>query len=138
MDPALILFVKLRDGDCVARYCDEALWSARWPMLQGLPEPGPCRDAFGSALPATRPVPMMVLDADHVHDADAHAMGAKAQDDADHLWSVCPGHHTGTDAGRQWATNSEVRRAAPVYIAAANGFALRRGWPVRPAEEVTA
>jgi len=134
MDQRILLYVKWRDGDCVARFANHPLWATRWPMLQGLPDPGPCRDRFGALLDAVRPVPAMHLEGDHVPDADGHAMGAKAPDDAAHLWGVCAGHHTGTSAGRQWATHAEVRRAAALYIAAANEAAAAR-W-MRPPEAV--
>lgn len=138
MDTAVYQYVLLRDDGCCARFVNSAYWASRWPMLQGLPDPGPCRDAFGGWV---NPRSLMGLTEDHVKAPDEHAMGMKADDDPDHLWVVCAGHHiapggTGTP-GQVWATMSEVRRAAFVYIAAANELAARSGWPVRPVPATT-
>ena len=115
MDARLRDYILARDGDaCVARFANSGFWAQRWPMLQGLPEPGLC---FGR------------LTLDHVK-TDL-AMSKKAPDDPAHLWCVCTGHHTATRAGGyQWATNAAVRDAARQYIARANEMAAERGWPV--------
>lgn len=95
-------------------------------MLQGVPEPGLCRNEFGS--PQGNSIYNLTLD----HVKDDLMMGKKAPDDPDHLWAVCAFHHTGTQAGSQWATHAEVRAAARLYIAAANEYARERGWPLYP------
>ena len=116
MDQALRDFVLWRDGGCVTQYVNSAYWASRWPMLQGLPDPGPC----------SGPVQL-----DHVHDGPTPAAGRRADTDEDHLWSVCRGHHTETSAGpgRRWATMAVVRVAAQAYISAANVRARIAGWP---------
>lgn len=135
MDQDLRQYVVLRDDGCVARFVNSAFWASRWPMLQGLPSPGLCRNEFGGDI---NPRSLIGLQVDHVKHADEHAMGLKAPDDPDHLWTMCPGHHTEPGGsgvpGRVWATMSVVREAAVEYIAAANEAARLRGWPIRPAK----
>jgi hypothetical protein len=120
---ALRSYVLTRDGGCCARLVNNSFWKRRWPMLQGLPDPGPCRNEFGGSINATS---LLGLQLDHVK--DDLMMGQKAPDDADHLWTVCPWHHVETN----WATNAEVRAAARAYIKAANEAAAEFGWPKRP------
>lgn len=129
MDSALRGYILLRDGGCVARYVTMPLEVVRWPMLRGLPDPGPCRNEFGSWI---NPASLMGMTVDHVKDRDRPSMSLKAPDDPDHLWALCPGHHTGIEAGRVWATQVGVREAALVYIAAANDHARRNRWPPYP------
>ena len=115
MNPALREFVLRRDDGCVATRANSRFWATRWPMLQGLPDPGPCEGR---------------ITLDHVK--DDLALGKKAPDDPWHLWSVCVAHHTETRAGAQWATSKPVRAAARLYIRAATEYAQERGWPVWP------
>ncbi len=109
MDPALRDYVLARDGGCVAALANSAFWSSRWPMLQGLPDPGPCAGR---------------LTLDHVK--DGLRLGRRAPDDPGHLWAVCVRHHLGT----LWSSRTPVREAARAYIAAANEAAARNRWPL--------
>lgn len=125
MDQALRSFVLQRDGGCVARFVRSKLWATRWPMLQGLPDPGPCKNQFGTRVD---PYSLMGLEVDHVK--GALRMAKRAEDDPWHVWTMCPWHHRES----HWATMVEVRDAAREYIASANAFALKEGWPVWPAD----
>lgn len=96
-----------RDGGCIAQMVNNRFWAQRYPMLQGLPDPGLCSGP---------------LTLDHFKDADKHATGKKAPDETlaeaiNHLWTVCRGHHVD---GCQWVTKSVVRLAALEYVRVAN------------------
>ena len=101
-----------RDGGCIARFVNNTLWAGRWPMLQGLPDPGPCRNAAGDE---RSPYDRENCTREHVKDEPG--MSARAENDEDHTVIVCWGHHV---FGRQWCTGSLVRAAVRLYIAAAN------------------
>ena len=118
-------YVMLRDGGCVARFVGDRLMVTRWPMLVGLPDPGPCRDTWGNLI---SPTALWFMHADHVKDELGMAI---REDDPEQLWTMCPYHHMGS-LGSGWATKTVVRVAARIYIAAANAFARRRGWPPYP------
>jgi hypothetical protein len=60
---------------------------------------GTCRDAFGNV---GWEVPVEELELDHVGEM---RMGKAAPSDADHLALLCPWHHRGLKAGRNWATS---------------------------------
>lgn len=120
---ALAHYVLTRDGGCVARFVNSRFWANRWPMLQGLPDPGPCRTAFG-ALRAPEERSGLTLD----HVKTELAMSKRAPDDRFHLWAVCPWHHVNTS----WVTHADVREAARAYIIAANAAADLAGWPIAP------
>ena len=123
MNQALREYVLARDGGCVARLSNSALEASRWPMLQGLPDPGLCHTTWGEVI---RSDALVGLQLDHVEEADKLSFATKPPDDADHLWTMCPYHH------ERWATKAEVRDAARSYIVAANAAAAKRGWPIRP------
>jgi hypothetical protein len=129
VDPLLRAYVIARDGGCVARFVTMPLEQKRWPMLAGLPDPGPCRDQWGTWVD---PTGHRAITADHVKERDSPSMSMKAPDDIDHLWARCYGHHEGIEAGRVWATMVVVREAALAYIAAANAAARLSGWPRVP------
>jgi len=123
MDSALREYVLLRDGGCVARFVGSAFEASRWPMLQGLPSPGACRNEFGSIIRSTGYVGFTI---DHIND-DLHVRA----DHPDRLWVLCAFHHgLAQMAGAQWATKAEVRAAAPLYAVAANAAAKVAGFPV--------
>lgn len=126
MDSAVRAYVTMRDGGCVARFVNNNFEASRWPMLQGLPTPGRCRNEFGGDI---RPNTLVGLQVDHVEDRDKLDFVHKAPTDPDHLWTMCPWHH------ERWATKAEVRAAAIEYIHAANDVAAKNGWPIRPPEE---
>lgn len=123
MDPGLRRYVLLRDGGCVARFVNSPFEAARYPMLQGLPAPGLCRDTFGGQID---PTALWFMEADHVK--DELGLGIR-EDDPEQLWTMCPYHHRGTLTSGGWATRTDVRAAARTYIAAANAEARRSGWP---------
>ena len=123
MDPALARYIALRDGGCVARYVNSAFYASRWPMLQGLPDPGPCRDRWGNRVNPEAPGTY-----DHVK--RELGMGIR-EDDPEQLWMLCAGHHGFTRLS-PWATRADVREAARAYIAAANAAAREAGWPEYP------
>lgn len=94
-------------------------------MLQGLPDPGICRSAFGVPVDPTR---VSGLTLDHVK--DELRMGKRAPDDPAHLWTICAHHHVTTS----WVTHADVRMAARAYIAAANEAAAANGWVMLPGD----
>jgi hypothetical protein len=112
VNPALREYIIRRDGGCCAVYVNSMFWCSRWPMLQDLPDPGPCRDRWGNQPYKGCSADLTV---DHVHD-DYGEMGQRAPDDIDHLWTLCHWHHIESS----WATKAEVRAAARKYIPAAN------------------
>lgn len=128
MDVALRSYVMYRDGGCVARFVANPLELMRWPMLADLPDPGPCRDSWGNPI---SPHALWLMQADHVKDELGMAI---REDDPAQLWVMCPWHHQGNGIYHQWATKEVVRVAARIYIAAANAYALRIGWPPYPQE----
>ncbi len=123
MDSGLAQYILSRDGGCVARFVNSAFWASRWPMLQGLPDPGPCRDAFGNLVD-----PKASGTIDHVKDELGMAI---REDDPNQLWELCAGHH-GFTRFSPWATRADVRAAARLYIKAANERARANGWPRWP------
>lgn len=62
---------------------------------------GPCRDRWGQPIYRYLPGDLTL---DHVQDGGGR-MGKRAPSDAGHLVTLCWGHHTGTEAGRNWATS---------------------------------
>ena len=122
MNAGLRRYVILRDGGCVARFVNSHFWASRWPMLQALPDPGPCGDNWGRRI---NPTQLDLMEADHVKDELGMAI---REDDPYQLWTMCPFHHRGA-LGSGWATRSDVRAAARQYIAAANVIAIDAGWP---------
>ncbi len=132
MDQALRQYILLRDGGCVARFVNSHFYASRWPMLQGLPDPGECKNMFGSY---ESPSSLMNKTIDHVEKADELSFATRPPDDPDHLWTLCSGHHQGLVHGAVWATKHEVREAARAYIEAANEAARRAGWPPLPVPE---
>lgn len=129
MTPEVHAFVLARDGGCVARFSRDPLDRMRWPMMAALPDPGPCRNEFGSEI---NPYSLIGLTLDHVEEADQLDFGRRPPDDPEHLWTLCPGHHMGSQGGHVWATDARVRDAARSYIPAANAMARQRGWPAWP------
>ena len=94
-------FVLVRD-----RYTCQA------PFLD--PYAGPCRDAFGSMLIRPHflrdPGPVF-LQMSHTKPRGELSMGMKTSPIPAHLITLCPGHHTGTEAGSNWeAVHREVIR----------------------------
>lgn len=82
------------------------------PILD--PGAGPCRDAFGSVLVGARfwrdPGPLY-LQMSHTKPRGELSMQKKATSIPAHLITLCPGHHTGTEAGSNWeAVHREVIR----------------------------
>ena len=78
------------------------------------PDAGPCRDAFGSVLARyhflhdSGPV---YLQMSHTKPRGELSMGMKTSPIPAHLITLCPGHHTGTEAGSNWeAVHREVIR----------------------------
>ena len=122
MDSQLRSYILLRDEGCAARFVNSAFDARRWPMLQGLPSPGVCRNEFGSPIPATGYVGFTI---DHINnDLQVRA------DHPDRLWTLCAFHHgLARTAGEQWATKSEVRAAAALYAVAANEAARLANFP---------
>lgn len=116
--PKWQLWVFSRDGGCVARLVNSALWASRWPMLQGLPDPGLCRNAAGDVRSAYD-----VANCTIEHVKDELGMSVRATDDPLHAWTVCWGHHV---VGRQWCTSVQVREAARLYIPRATALAIAR------------
>ncbi len=117
MDQALRQYVVRRDGGCCARFVNSAFYASRWPMLQGLPEPGLCRNTWGGVISAEA---LQYMTVDHVKKEPGWAI---REDDPAQLWTVCPWHHVNTS----WVTKAPVRQAAREYIAAANVAAAERG-----------
>lgn len=109
-------YVRWADGGCVARYVNNPFHAARWPMLQGLPDPGLCRGPGGEV---RSPHDEGNLTREHVKDANAHAMSLRAVTDRDHVVVMCWGHHV---FGRQWCTMAVVREAILAYIAKRNSL----------------
>jgi hypothetical protein len=60
---------------------------------------GPCRDRFGNI---GWEVPVEELELDHVGEM---RMGKAAPSEPDYLVTLCPWHHRGLKAGRNWATS---------------------------------
>jgi len=110
--PSWQLDVFRRDGGCVARFANNPMWAKAWPMLQGLPEAGPCRSGSGDVI---SPYAQRYWSIAHVKDESR--MGKRADDDVRHAWTMCPGH---TLVGRTWETSAVVREAGRLYIAEAN------------------
>src|ERR1035437_2155803 len=78
------------------------------------PHAGSCRDGFGSILLRSRggrePGPMF-LQMSHTKPRGELSMGMKTSPIPAHLITLCPGHHTGTEAGSNWeAVHREVIR----------------------------
>lgn len=96
--PAVRAFVVRRDEyRCVA------------PMLDG--RAGWCRDIWGNPItrwPDRDPGPVY-LQMSHTKDPDELMLGKKACSDPDHLVSLCPFHHTGTQAGSNWEAANRDR-----------------------------
>ncbi len=129
MNEAVRTYVLLRDGGCVARFVNSAFFATRWPMLQGLPDPGPCRSKWGDR---QNPEALYAMTVDHVELDGEMSFASKPPDDPEHLWTSCWGHHLGN-----WVNKEPVRAAARLYIPAANAHAARRGFPPYPALEQT-
>jgi hypothetical protein len=91
VDPRTRDKVLVRDGHrCIAPFIDG---HAGW-----------CRDTFGNVI--TRwgdgdPGPQY-LQMSHTKEADELMMGKKTTAEEKHLVSLCPMHHTGTEAGSNW------------------------------------
>ena len=107
-------YVQWADGGCVARYVNSPFHASRWPMLQGLPDPGPCRDMNGAI---RDPRDHSNLTREHVK--DELGMSIRADTDRDHLVIMCWGHHV---FGRQWCTRADVRDAIRAYIKKRNSL----------------
>jgi hypothetical protein len=103
-------FIRWADGGCVARFVNSTFYAGRYPMLQGLPDPGPCRNAAGEI---RSPYDESNLTNEHVK--DELGMSLRATSDREHLVRFCWGHHV---FGQQWCTMSVVREAIRAYIAA--------------------
>jgi len=72
------------------------------PEIDGLA--GWCRDTWGNPItqfPAYDRGPQFVT-MSHTKDADELAMGKKAPADSEHLVTLCPWHHQGTQGGSNW------------------------------------
>ena len=69
------------------------------------PDAGPCRDAFGSILTRYHflhdPGPVY-LQMSHTKPRGELSMQMKAKSIPANLITLCPGHHTGTEAGSCW------------------------------------
>lgn len=90
--PSVRAFVLRRDGfRCMA------------PVLD--PDAGHCRDAFGSVVARPHflrdPGPVY-LQMSHTKPRGELSMGMKAMAIPANLITLCPGHHTGTEAGSNW------------------------------------
>lgn len=96
----------------MARFVNSSFYATRWPMLQGLPDPGLCRNAAGDP---RNPYDEGNLTYEHVK--DDLGMSLRALSDRDHLVRFCWGHHV---FGAQWCTMSVVREAIRAYIDARN------------------
>jgi len=73
------------------------------PLLD--PDAGYCRDAFGSVIARPHflrdPGPVY-LQMSHTKPRGELSMQMKATPIPAHLITLCPGHHTGTEAGSNW------------------------------------
>jgi hypothetical protein len=58
---------------------------------------------------------------DHVHDRGKTAMGMKADDDEEHLVTVCEWHHGTNRTGGGWATSKRAREIVRQYLAEQRG-----------------
>ena len=114
-----------RDGGCVARFANSALWRARWPMFWGLPDPGLCRNAAGDVRDP-HDVSNLTIEEGKVDapgEPGAHLrMGKKAGYSLETSVVVCVGHHV---FGRQWCTSAVVREAIRSYLISVNGKVKR-------------
>lgn len=72
------------------------------PLLD--PDAGECRDAFGGIVRSVFPRDPgpMYLQMSHTKPRGELSMGMKTSPDSSHLITLCPGHHTGTEAGSNW------------------------------------
>ncbi len=122
MDQALRSYILTRDGGCIARLT--VAWCATlWPMFQGLPEPGECRNTWGDVI---SPFELDKMTIEEVK-AELRA-GRKAGYSKESCVCVCPGHHfEGRGPGAKWCTKAVVREAVRLYIPAANEKARERG-----------
>ena len=69
------------------------------------PDAGPCRDAFGSVLGRhhfLRDPGPVYLQMSHTKPRGELSMGMKTSPTPEHLITLCPHHHTGTEAGSCW------------------------------------
>jgi hypothetical protein len=105
-------YVRWADGGCVARFVNSRFDAVRWPMFQGLPDPGPCRNAAGD-----QRSPYEESNNTFEHVKDDLAISLRAVSDRDHMVRVCWGHHV---FGAQWCTMAVVREAIRAYIIARN------------------
>lgn len=105
-------YVRWADGGCIARLVNNALYATRFPMLQGISDPGACTDAGGGV---RSPYDEANLTNEHVK--DELGLQIRAATDVWHLVRVCWGHHV---FGRQWCTRADVRSAIRLYIAERN------------------
>ncbi|MGV0985045.1 MAG: hypothetical protein ACOYB2_10850 [Limnohabitans sp.] len=116
MDTGLRNELIRRDGGCVARYANSPIWKTRWPMFQGLPDPGQCRNAAGDV---RDPHDVMNLTIEEVKAQSR--MSKKAGYSRETSVVVCWGHHVfGHGSGAQWCTKHVVREAIREYLLAVN------------------
>jgi hypothetical protein len=120
MDKALHDYIVKRDGGCIGRFVNNPFYAKEWPMLQGLPDHGDCRDEWGNQID---PRNLGAMSVDHVK--DSLRTGKRAEDDRDHAWTCCPFRHY----RMPWVTIAAVREAAREYIPLANERADKRGFP---------
>jgi hypothetical protein len=119
MDEQLVAYLLSRDGGCVARLVNSRLWASRFPMLQGLPDPGPCRNAAGEPRDATdvRNLTFDEVKMDAPGEPGSHLRMGKKAGHSEMDVVVCWGHHV---FGRQWSTSKLVRGALREYLPVAN------------------
>ena len=82
------------------------------PVLDGS-QTGLCRDAFGNPIRSdfrvgNDPGPVY-LQMSHTKGEGELSMSKKATDDAQHLITLCPWHHTGTQGGWNWEVRNRWR-----------------------------
>ena len=125
MDAELRQAIIRRDGGCVARLANQRYSiGPGWPMLQGLPDPGPCRNAAGDV---RSPFDQYNLTIDEIKMDAPGEPGSHFRSSKQAGYSLvtcvtaCTGHHIfGRGSGAQWTTKAVVRAALRLYIAEAN------------------
>ena len=128
MDAELRQAIIRRDGGgCVARLANQRYSiepDGGWPMLKGLPDPGPCRNAAGEV---RSPFDAYNLTIDEIKmDAPGEPgshfrAGKRAGYSLGTCVTACVGHHVfGRGSGAQWTTKAVVRAALRLYIPEAN------------------
>lgn len=121
MDQHLREQIIQRDGGgCVARFVNNRLYAREFPMLQGLPEPGPCKTAGGDV---RSPFDQRNLTIEEIKVDKPGSIGSwrglsiKGGYSLETSIAACWGHHV---FGQQWTTKAVVREAFREYLPVAN------------------